>query len=188
MNIIDIIDTNLYINKNHINKDKDTTSLSYLINIKLTSSQSIKLGISLEKCFEEFILYNSKYISIKSDVNIKHQLDHIFLLKNSIIYAELKSNINLDTEKIYGLYNKILNVKDGIYKKYKNFSIGIYLVSLRYLHKKDIPKNIIQKYYKYNLQNNIIGLNEYLSLFKNISYTYDEYSNILNYIIFKMYD
>ena len=187
----EIIDNNNYIN-NYFSKNKiDETSLSYLIkDCNLSQSNKIKLGIVLEKILTDYVLKNNVNLeNIKTHTKKgEKEKDHIFKdEKNKIIYyAELKSNLNLDTEKSKSTTEKCLFILNELRKNYTDYTIKMYLVSLRYLNKQDIPNFIINKYQ--NILSNICGLNDYL-ISLNIDNTFkneNEYSLLLKYIVKKI--
>jgi len=187
-----IINNNKYVNKTISNKSKDINSLSYLIDYKLSQSDCIKLGISLEIIIKEFILNQSKEILDIKEMNKKDiiEKDHLFEdKKNKIIYyAELKSNLNLDTEKIKSTVSKCLKVKNELQEKYKEYEIKMSLLNLRYYSTNKIPTNIIKKFI--HIKDNLIGVNEYFTLFK-IKYNFKsecEYKKFLNIISKKMFN
>ena len=80
-----------------------------------------------------------------------------------IIYAEIKSNIQLDTEKYKSTYEKIIFIIDDLKKTYPEYKVQGYLVAARYYDTKIIPKKLLTKYTP--IQNNVIGVNNYLALF-----------------------
>lgn len=90
-----IINNNNYVKNTHSNKKKDINSLSYLINIKLSQSDCIKLGFGVEKILNDILIkYSTELKSIKEkNIKGKKEKDHLFMNeKNKIIYyAELKS-------------------------------------------------------------------------------------------------
>lgn len=88
-------------NKFKLGKD-DNESLSTLIDIPLCQSEKIQFGNRMENMFSLFITMNTQYKNIKEkNSKGKKETDHLFMdVNNKIIYyAELKSNLNLDTEK-----------------------------------------------------------------------------------------
>lgn len=75
----DIIDSNKYINKCRTNKKKDINSLSYLIDVKLSQSDCIKMGFALENIFKDFILSETYLKNIKPrNVKGSKEKDHLF--------------------------------------------------------------------------------------------------------------
>jgi len=122
------------------------------------------VGIALEKIIKEIIKNKSKLEDIKP-IKIKlgeREKDHLF--KNSeekiIYYAELKSNLNLDTEKSKSTINKINDIRNELEKEHRDYKIKSYLVGLRYINKEIIPKYIKNKYVEEDLE--LIGINDYL--------------------------
>ena len=194
-NLKETIDNNNYVKKCFSNEDICTNSLSYLIsNINLSQSDKIKLGSGMEKILSDFIIkYNKNLKNIKTEKKLKKgekEKDHLFKdEENKIIYyAELKSNLNLDTEKSKSTSNKCLLIKKELKEKYVEYTIKMYLVNLRYLTKKNIPDFILNKYN--NITKNICGINEY---FDNLNVKYNfinesEYSLLLTHLAKKMFN
>lgn len=187
-----IINKNDYIQNCSSNKEIDKNSLSYLIkNISLSQSDKIKLGIGIEKILREFIIEENKElenIKEKNKKNVKEK-DHLFEhKKNKIIYyAELKSNLDLDTEKLISTINKCYEIQEELKKKYEEYEIKMYLVSLRFLEKKDIPEITMKKLDKIN--QNVIGINDYLKILKIINFNNEnEYKEILYYLVKEMFN
>ena len=183
--LYEIINKNEYIKNCKSNKKKDFNSLSYLIDKNLSQSDCIKLGIGIEKFLVDLILqysHNLKSIKEKNMKGIKEK-DHLFIdEKNKIIYySELKSNINLDTEKSKTTSNKCLEIVKQLEEKYKNYQIKWCLLGLRYLDYNEIPKVIQGKYT--NIKENLYGINQYLNMLNiSISLTKEEYKKLLNKI------
>jgi len=183
-----IIRKNKYINNCCSNKKIDINSLSYLIDYELSQSDCIKIGI--ENILKDFILENTnlKNIKTKNKKGIKEK-DHLFMdiNKKIIYYAEIKSNLNLDTEKSKQTYKKCLDIKKELQEEYKDYEIKMFLVGVRYYEKIIIPKTILKKYKEIN--NNLCGINEY---FKYLSIKFKifnekDYKKILNYLVKKMF-
>ena len=187
-----IIKNNMYITKCISNKNKDIHSLSYLIDYELSQSDCIKLGIGLEYIYKDFIinqcanLINIKPINNKGD----KEKDHLFMdiTNKTIFYAELKSNINLDTEKSKATYNKCLDIEKQLQIQYKDYKINMFLVCERYYTNKIIPHSINNKYKPIN--NNLLGINEYfmaLSIKKQFEneISYKDFLNLLAKHMFK---
>lgn len=183
--------TNKYVTNCKSNKQKNIDSLSYLIDKTLSQSDCIKLGIGLESILIDYILCNTENIS-----NIKEknkcgykETDHLFIdeINKIIYYSELKSNLKLDTEKIIATIEKCLYIQKKLASEYTEYEIKMFLVGLRYYEKNIIPKNILNKYKKFS--ENIIGINEYLKIFKINKYfkSETEYKYILNLIAIKMF-
>lgn len=179
-----IINNFISINKNKfkINKE-DNESFSILINIPLSQSEKIQLGIRMENMLSLFIIKNTLLKNIKEKNNKGNKVtDHLFMDNDNkiIYYAELKANLNLDTEKSIKTVQKCLNIKNLLIKKYPNYKINMFLVSLRHLTSSTIKKEIKNKYKE--IFNNLIGINEYLIILGIPQQ--DEFKNEKNYKIF----
>lgn len=194
LNIIDINEdlkniamNNLYIKSIKTKKNgREYNSLSYLIKKNLSQSECIKLGIAIENILKDIILKeNSFLINIKpKNKKGEKEKDHLFIdNKNKIIYyAELKANLNLDTEKSKSTINKCIEIEQNLQKNYEDYEIKMFLVGLRYYDKSIIPQNIKKKYKL--IENNIIGINNYF-IFLNVKYIFKDetdYTIFLNYI------
>ena len=181
----------MYINSIDNNKNRDFNSLSFLIKKTLSQSECIKLGIAIEKILRDIILTkNSSLTNIKTK-NIKgeKEKDHLFKdeVNKIIYYAEIKSNLNLDTEKSISTINKCIDIKTELQSLYNDFEVKMFLVGIRYCNIDIIPSNIRKKYNK--IDSNLCGINEYFSAL-NIPiqfYTGNQYIIFLNYISCKMF-
>ena len=143
---------NISINKSNPIKNE---SISSLISIPLTQSQCIKIGIHIENIIREFINLYEHVEDIRPNKNLKgvSERDHLFRVGEHKIYAELKCNLNLDTEKLNKTCEKVLKIS-------KQEKCDGYLLALRYLN--DIPDNIVKKYENVK----IVGVSQYFNLFK----------------------
>jgi hypothetical protein len=180
-----IINDNEYIKNCKSTKKKDISSLSYLIDRDLSQSDCIKLGNSVELVIKDIIIKtNPDVIDIRpTKIKGKKEKDHLFLCEQTktIFYAEIKSNLKLDTEKCKMTSLKCLQIQKELKKEYPCYKINMYLVGSRYLHKKLIPQSIMNKYEK--VQKNVLGINDYLNLL-NVPFCFknDEYVQFLNKI------
>lgn len=160
-----IIMNNEYVKKFISNSDRNIHSLSYLIDAKLTQSDCVKIGTGLEYIFKDIILEENNTISDIKEKNKKgeKEKDHLFKdeEKKIIFYAELKSNLFLDTEKSKATYEKCIKIKDELTEKYSGYEIKMFLVGLRYCTKEIIPNTIKNKYI--SIKDNLVGINEYLN-------------------------
>jgi len=184
-NVFALIADNKYINTSTSNKKKDVNSLSYLIDRIMSQSDCIKLGIACENVFTDFILKYSSLVSIKKENKLgKKETDHLFIDndKKIIYYAELKGNLNLDTEKSKSTYNKCLDIVKELEQEYEGYEIKWCLLGLRVLDYKDIPSTTQKKYTL--IKSNLFGINQYLEML-NIDYVYTEenYKLFLNTIV-----
>jgi hypothetical protein len=136
-------------------KEKENkNSLSSLSTTKLTQSECIQLGNRMEILINKYIELQNLYLNgfEKNQKGVK-QKDVFFIdeTKKIIYYAELKSNIDLDTEKAPETIKKINNIirNDLVVReteKFKDWTIQSYLVSLRCLTKTDIDSNLKNRY------------------------------------------
>jgi hypothetical protein len=169
-----------------INIKEDKNSLQFLINTKLTQSEKIKLGIKLEELINNIIKKHTQWKFVKKIVD-KREADSLFELNDTIIYAEFKCNLNLDTEKSKSTIEKCNFIANNLKIQYEKYKVIFKLVSLRYLEKKDIPKNIIYKFKSIN--DNICGINEFLKLYNlPIFKNYEIYSIFLNKLCIKIFN
>jgi len=186
-----IIDEDEYIINCVSNNKKNIHSLSYLIDRMLSQSDCIKLGYGLESVLRNIISKkNSKILNIKEkNEKGEKERDHLFKdEKNKIIYyAELKSNLYLDTEKSKSTYEKCLKIEAELINKYTGYEIKMFLVGLRYYRKEEMPDLIKNKYQ--SIINNLVGINEYLNALEtNIVFDELEYKLFLNKCADAMYN
>ena len=161
-----IIASNEYVQNCQVNNKKDFHSLSYLIDQDLSQSSCIKIGHGVEKVFNDYILSNTNLISIKpKNSKGEKEKDHLFIdeEKKIIYYAELKSNLYLDTGKSKSTSKKCLDIKQELVRKYPEYIIKMFLVGIRYYEKVIMPPIILKKYS--NIPENLCGVNDY---FKNL--------------------
>lgn len=140
--------------------------MRYLVEKKLTQSQCIRLGIELENVLRDVILFHCKdWVSLKEKLVEQKQCDHLFFNqnKNMIIYAETKSNLNLDTEKSLATIQKCQLIERSLNQKYAGCDVRVFLVGLRYYKTPLIPPKILNKYKHFT--KNVCGVNEYLQMF-----------------------
>lgn len=184
-----LIENNEYIKLCKSNKKKDENSLSSLINRKLSQSDCIKLGNGLEKLLCDIILKNTSLKNIKQkNSKGRKERDHLFCdEENKIIYyAELKSNINLDTEKSKSTYVKCLHIVEELRLEYPEYKIEWCLLACRYISNDKIPEVLKNKYKE--IKENLFGINDYLNLLHiNKLFTKNSYSIFLNKIADKMF-
>ena len=129
-------------------------SISSIISFELTQSQCITLGSRLEKILREYISSFDHVRDIKpKNKKGKKERDHLFCINGSKkIYAELKCNLNLDTEKKSKTIEKVKYISseeqcDG------------FLVALRYYT--NVPKRVKLKYNDIK----VLSISEYFRLF-----------------------
>lgn len=120
-----------YTKKQRHGGKKDVNSMKFIIERNLTQSQSIRLGIELENFFRDYILDKTSLRSMNQKCK-KKECDHLFMNDNILYYAELKCNLNLDSEKSVSTYKKCQLIKDELHSIYPNYKIRMFLVSLRF--------------------------------------------------------
>jgi hypothetical protein len=191
-----------YVKKCKSNKKKDINSLSYLINIPLVKcdcekpftlshSDCIKLGQGVEHILNHFITLFSGLENIKEKFTKKggKEKDHLFKDEKNkrIIYAEIKGNINLDTEKSPATYNKCRAIEEELKNTYTDYDVKMYLVNVRYYTKDIIPTDMKKKYK--SIKDNLLGVNEYLNILSLTEQFTDEneYSIFMNSLSKKMF-
>lgn len=122
------------------------------------------MGIALEKILSEYIVKNSKNLKNIKSKNTKgsREKDHLFRddLNKIIYYAEIKSNLNLDTEKRNSTVKKVSDIIDELSAEHVGYKIVGNLVGLRYTSVVEIPSVIINWY----TDTKVMGINDYLEL------------------------
>jgi len=182
-NLLNIVNKHKHKYKNINDAGKDYNSISYIIKKNLTQSQLIKFGINLEKIFVDIILEKNKnLVNIKpKNKKNKKEKDHLFIdeFNKIIYYAEIKSNLNLDTEKSKQTIDKLKFNHKELCNEYTDYKINTYLVGSRYFTKSNIPVNIINKYI--DIKDYVNGINEYfLNLNCDIHFNENEYNDFIN--------
>lgn len=93
-------------------------SLSMLVNQRLTQSQAIRFGIEIENLILNIVKIskNVKWINLKNiSTNGKNkQIDCLFEKDGKYYYFEIKSSINLDSEKAPETNRKIKDIAESI--------------------------------------------------------------------------
>jgi len=173
--------------------DNDYYSLTYLLQdyaifSSITQSQKIRLSIEMERILIKIIEEKSSLTNIKpknkKDVSEK---DHLFMNDTTIFYAEVKSNIYLDTEKKKATVAKIKKICEELKKEYPDKEIKSYLLASRYLTKEEVPQTLLKTRSYDNIRERIIGVNDYFAeLGIEKTFTLDEYKSLLFKIIKKM--
>ncbi len=186
-----IIDECTYVKNCVSNNEKDELSFSYLINITLSQSDCIKLGHGVEKVLKNYIIKANPLLKDIKRPNKKgkREKDHLFKddTNKIIYYAEIKTNIRLDTEKDKSTIDKCIQNKKELEKKYKGYQVKMFCVSCRHYSKNIIPISVGKKYER--ISDNLVGINEYLNGL-NIPHKYDSedtYKDHMNYLAKKMF-
>ena len=187
-----VINGNEYVQACTSNKAKDVHSLSSLVDRAMSQSDCIKLGTGLEKVFSELIIaVNPQLTNIKpKNSKGKKDRDHLFVNEetHTIFYAELKSNLNLDTEKCRSTANKCMQIKAELAKEFPSYTIKMYLVGLRYCNKTLLTKIIDNKYLE--IAENLVGVNDYFEDLGCGTLYADEqgYKEFLTYLADQMFE
>lgn len=163
-----IIKNNTYIkscSSRKSTKGRDSSSLSFLVSKNLTQSQCIKLGIAVEDTIRDVILEYNKNLTDIVPKNKRGAKERDYLFKDdttkTIYYAEMKCNLNLDTEKCKSTSLKCIQIKEELEKQYPDYVVKMYLIGSRYRVKEMIPKTILGRFSL--ITENIIGIDDYLS-------------------------
>jgi len=156
--------------------------MRYLVEKDLNQSQCIRLGIELENLWRDFILSsNPHWIKLEEKLVEHKQCDHLFVNQNKklIIYAEIKSNLNLDTEKSLSTILKCQLIERKLVQKYPEYNVQMFLVGMRYFKTHMIPPKILYKYKIFT--ENVCGVNEYFQMFGIDNFRDEmEYKQIVN--------
>jgi len=185
----DLVKKNDYIKNCKSNKKKDPSSLSYLIKRDMSQSDCIKLGTGVEKLVTDIVLNYSSLENIKpKNVKDQKERDHLFIDKKAkiVYYAELKANINLDTEKSKATYSKCLDIVKELQKEFPEYTVKWCLLAYRYIDNDCISLSIKKKYMK--ISENLYGINEYLEMLGiDFEFTEETYTSYLNTIADEMF-
>lgn len=166
------------------------TSLSYLVSRDISQSTCIRLGIVCEQIavlLLSSLLEGKMTNAIQKTSKGTKQRDIHFCNMDlmTAIYAEVKGNINLDTEKAPETIKKINHIENEI--REKGFAVTTYLISLRYLRTSDISEQNIKKKYS---GVKLIGIADFIESMKcEIPIqlqTYEKYSEFLTYLTTKL--
>jgi hypothetical protein len=173
-------------------RNKDPSSISSVIDRILSQSDCIKVGIAIEDVLRLFVSTFIKNINDIKGKNIKgkKEKDHLFCDETSkiIYFAEIKANLNLDTEKCRATVKKCIDIHDELSLMYPNYTVKTYLVGARYLHSIDINKTILKKYD--TIKNSIVGINDYIMKlgYEGEPLTDEEYCFFLNRMTDNMFE
>jgi hypothetical protein len=186
-----IILNNGYVQSCVSNKTKDPSSLSYLVSRDLSQSDCIKLGNGIELVLKDVIMAWSYLENIRpANQKGKKERDHLFRdnAKKIVYYAELKSNLNLDTEKCKSTSEKCVQILHELQEEFPDCEIKMCLVGIRYYTKDIIPKTIANKYT--SIQQHVVGVDEYFArLGLAFSFeTEEKYKEFINYLADSMFN
>lgn len=181
--IFEIVDNNKFLSKKVKKTHNSVYSMAYLLNKKLSQSQYIRLGLALEDIFKDIVLKYTNFVDIK-EKNTKNvrEKDHLFIDEQNriVYYAEIKSNVYLDTEKVKATEQKCKDNYKELKKKYPGFKIKSKFVCLRYVD--EIPIVLSNKF-----SIKILPINRYLKqLGIDMFFNDIEYRKFINYIADKL--
>lgn len=166
----------------------DPNSFCSIIDVQLSQSQKIKTGKLMEELLSDYILSFGLVQNIRPK-NTKgfSEYDHLFSKDNVIYYAELKANLNLDTEKSKATVNKCIHNVSRLEQAFPGKTIKWGLVSLRSLKTEDILPYTRSKYTK--IANNLLGLQDYLGMLDiNTDFLDNKsYKEFVNYAVKKSF-
>ncbi len=149
-----------------------------------TQSLYIKIGRNFEKWFK-FIVEDSG-LELLPDGVVKNVIggkskDIDLIFKNeetkTIHYRELKSNLELDTEKLPATYEKIVKITEYLEREYKGYEIDSSV-----LHWSVFEPSVLPRKYKSKIQqcnSNGVGVSYPVNLFDTLSVdvTNEDYHN-----------
>lgn len=168
----------------------DEASLSFIINRKMSQSESIRLGIAIECYLRDFIGYKTRLKNInKKNCKGQKQKDILFIDYNQkkIYFSEIKTNLNLDTEKSKSTYIKCQDVVKELEYEYKDFQIKWCLLGARYINCHEISEKVKKKYI--DIKDNLFGINEFFQMFDiDLVVSHKEYKELLNHIADECFD
>lgn len=188
-----IILQNGYVQTCVSNKTKDPSSLSYLVSRELSQSDCIKLGTGIEVVLKDVIMAwgGASLENIRpANQKGKKERDHLFRnnAKKIVYYAELKSNLNLDTEKCKSTSDKCVQILHELQTEFPDFKIKMCLVGIRYFTKDIMHKTIANKYR--SIQSHVVGVDEYFAeLGLPFAFqTEEKYKEFINYLADSMFN
>lgn len=166
-----------YINALAPRDTTDDASLRTLVARPITQSTCIRLGNELERLINLRIHGAIQGGGYQAG---QRQCDFLLEQPDRVIYAEFKSNINLDTEKRRETIEKVNRMPQDphLRERYPGREIVPYLVSLRWLRTQDIPARYRASYAAAPL----IGIADFLETIGHpfdVFTTYDAYSAFL---------
>ena len=166
----------------------DEESLSFIINRSMSQSESIRLGIAIECYLRDFIGNKTGLKNInKKNCKGQKQKDILFIDYNQkiIYYSEIKTNLNLDTEKSKSTYIKCQDIVKELEYEYKDFQIKWCLLGARYKDCNEISEKVKKKYIE--IKDNLFGINEFFQMFDiDLVVSNKEYKELLNHIAIKI--
>ena len=163
-------------------------SIKYLLWGQRPSRQSVsvKLGKTGEQIFKYIIENFSEYkllqcgVQLIDNKNQKKDFDLVFQDEiNKVIYfRELKSNIELDTEKIVSTFEKVDGeLKEWLEKKYTGYSIDVGILNWS-IYNRNIP-NLKTKSHIKKCEDNNVKVDHVEDMFKltNLKWEQEDWEN-----------
>lgn len=158
---------------------RHSESLKTLLSCEINQQQSIKLGNAVERILMTYIQSSGvwKDVRIKPKTNEKER-DHLFQnQEGERVYVEVKSNIQLDSEKKKETKRKVLYIANQENTKPR-------LLALRYFDESEMRVSRHINYYR-NAGIDVISISCYFKDVLKIKCPFenaDEYVNWLNYV------
>jgi hypothetical protein len=160
----------------------DPTSLCSLYTRKVSQSTNIRVGNELEKIVNLYILNSCPVTDMRPSRTTAGERQKDLCVRvgpSTVVYAELKSNINLDTEKCRATRDKVNEIVATL-REQEAMEVTGYLVSLRYLRTSDVPQTLRNRYGDVTL----IGVGDFFRDVLHQSVT--EFEDYPTYIAFLM--
>ncbi len=134
MNSLQRLTSNYFNDKRPKKTQENFESINTLVNISISQSQSIRIGTSIEDLLRVYISSVSHWNDVKPpNAKGKKERDHLFSRthdngKTEKIYSELKSNLQLDSEKRIKTAEKVKAIMkeekcDGYITALRHFSL-----------------------------------------------------------------
>lgn len=161
-------------------KNNKQNSIRSLLDFPISHSQSIRLGTTIENVMRVYISETSDWKDIKpSNKSGAKERDHLFEKSGVKIYAELKSNLDLDSEKKIATRDKAKNIA-------KEEQVRAIILSLRHFSKDTLNNSCVNFYKKHHVD--VISFQEYFDVLDiNCPFdSIDDYKKWLNYMAFKL--
>jgi hypothetical protein len=187
----DIVAGNAYIQRSVSNPRRDPSSLSSIIDRQLSQSDAIKMGHALEHATRDIVKRTRPDLTDIRPTNREgmKERDHLFVdpATRTVHYGELKTNLNLDTEKSLATRNKCVQIETELKAEYPNHEIKMYLVGARYMTITECSTSIRSKYAVIGA--NVVGVNDYFAAI-GVPFQFAdeaEYRGFVNFVADRMF-
>jgi hypothetical protein len=184
--ILDCTAVRDYIDSLEPKETDDPMSLCSLLARRVSQSTNIRLGICLETILNlraSSACMDATDLRPRAGARGTRQKDFLRGFSDRIVYAEFKSNINLDTEKRRATRQKINDIAAQLVSDHPGKPVSAYLVSLRYLRAVDIPATVAASYSDVTLIGVADFFQDVLSHPMEEFQTYDVYTDFLMEIV-----